>query len=878
VRYRDKEFSTVDGSVTGRPMKPARFVQVLFVRATDPGTVLGQATTDANGAFVSPDVGAPADLVVLVTAQGTHRSQALEVRDQAAGGGAVHTFQSALFDLSGGDLANETIDIVADAVAGAFNIYDQFVRGFEYVLDQFFAAPPAVAQFTVVARWEYGFDNAPGVAAGTYFWVTGGQLQFNILGDDAVDPDHYDDDILLHEYGHLVAHQFSRDNSPGGPHAVDERQDLRLAFSEGWAHFFSAAVRDSAFVVDTNAAGAFIYEIATPAIRGLPGFTVTGPENELAVGAVLWDILTSTAININNGAIDTPREALWDIVDRYLPSGGVTDVSLEDFWDGWFEDDVTPSYGLPGFTLVNKNALIAIIQSHGVRYVEDDHEPNTSQNDATVIIPDQDVLDGTHYYDDNNDGLGQNDEDWYRFSATQNTAYTIETRNIANAGDTRIELYEDDDDGLVLLASNDDADADANTLASRIQHTIQNGGRHFIRVTRSTKRLPPLGGAPTGARAHYGTYSLRVIKGGTAPVRPRVLSIAPVNGAAGVPVGTIVVVNVSAAVQIGTVTAQSFTLTAVTTPVAGTVALSADRKTATFTPNTALLRSTTYTVNLTDAIRDDNGEALQPFTSTFTTEAAPAVENVPRVPRAQIASGDGYVDVEWVYPDDEHDGVIVAAARDRFPTIGVQDGQLVVTHGAEVFRGNDQTRAQIATANNQRAFVCIWTFIGTATSRPFCLATRASRGGRGILDPFEPDPGEPVVQPGGPTLAKPAKFQVVSGDGFVDVEWVERDGEFDGVIVAAGSRIFPKLEQVVTDGTLELKVTRGVELVRGGDKVRFRLPTANRQKRLFCIWTYKGTEFSPPRYGTTRASRGASGLSKENSFYGDGFEEPDVLQ
>jgi hypothetical protein len=875
VRYRDKELSSADGSVTGRPMKACRYVQLLFARGSSPGTVLGTVSTDANGSFTSPDLGSHADIVVFVTASGLHRGQDLEVRDQEAGGGNVHTFQSGEFDLSAGDVANQTIDITADAAAGAFNIYDQFIRGYDYTLDQFFATPPTVAQFSVVARWELGLDNAPGVAAGTYFWIVGGQLQFNILGDDAVDSDHFDDAILLHEYGHLIAQRFSRDNSPGGPHAVDAVQDIRLAFSEGWAHFFSAAVRNDAFLVDTTALGAFIYEIATPGVVGVPGFTVTGPENELAVAAILWDILNSTALAINNGAIDTAREAIWDIVDRYLPSAGVTDVSLEDFWDGWFEDDVTPSYGLPGFTLVNKNTLIAIAQSHGVRYVEDDHEPNASQNDATTIIPDQDTLDGTHYYDDNSNGLGQNDEDWYQFSATQNKTYTIETLNIGNAGDTRIELYEDDDDGLQLLASNDDADA--TTLASRIQHTVQNGGRHYIRVTRSTKRLPVVGFAANGARATYGTYSIRVGEGGTAPTGPRVLSVTPTDGATGVAVGTSVVVTFSAAVQIDTVTTASFTLTAVTTPVAGTVALSADRKTATFTPTNPLLRSTTYTVALTRAIKDDNGGTLTPFTSTFTTEAAPAVQTVPRVPRAQIAAGDGFVDIEWIYPTPAHDGVIVAVARDRFPTVAVVDGQLTVSHGSEVYRGSTETRVQIPTTNNQRAFVCIWTFIGTATSRPYCLASRAANGGRGIREPFDPDADEAVATQG-PTLPKPVKFQVVSGNGYVDVEWVERTGDFDGVIVAVGSSVFPELKQVVTDGAVELKLTRGTELVRGGGTVRFRLATTNDSKRLFCIWTYKGTEFSRPRYGTTRASRGGAGLSEVNSFYGNAFEEPEVIQ
>jgi hypothetical protein len=46
--------------------------------------------------------------------------------------------------------------------------------------------------------------------------------------------------VLLHEFGHYVAQNYSRDNTPGGPHTIGERLPPAFAWSEGWASFFGA--------------------------------------------------------------------------------------------------------------------------------------------------------------------------------------------------------------------------------------------------------------------------------------------------------------------------------------------------------------------------------------------------------------------------------------------------------------------------------------------------------------------------------------------------------------------------------------------------------------------------------------------------------------
>src|SRR5436190_23412472 len=57
------------------------------------------------------------------------------------------------------------------------------------------------------------------------------------------DPDEFDDDIILHEMGHWVAFNFSRDDTLGGDHVIVDQLDPRTSWSEGLAHYWSAAVR-----------------------------------------------------------------------------------------------------------------------------------------------------------------------------------------------------------------------------------------------------------------------------------------------------------------------------------------------------------------------------------------------------------------------------------------------------------------------------------------------------------------------------------------------------------------------------------------------------------------------------------------------------------
>ena len=103
---------------------------------------------------------------------------------------------------------------------------------------------------------------------------------------------------------------------------------------------------------------------------------------------------------------------------------------------------------------------------------------------------------------------------------------------------------------------------------------------------------------------------------------PTVKSTSPVNGAAGVDVGSIITATFSEEMDASTITADTFTVNDGSGNIGGTV--SYDDKKATFTPSDNLSYSTTYTATISTEVTDPAENALSaPYTWSFTTEAAP---------------------------------------------------------------------------------------------------------------------------------------------------------------------------------------------------------------------------------------------------------------
>jgi hypothetical protein len=96
--------------------------------------------------------------------------------------------------------------------------------------------------------------------------------------------------VIAHEFGHYLEHRFSRLAGLGGPHALTDQLDMRLAFSEAWASAFAAMATGDSVYVDThnaNQARAFSFDLEQTNRRVNPN---PGWFNEESLQALIFDL------------------------------------------------------------------------------------------------------------------------------------------------------------------------------------------------------------------------------------------------------------------------------------------------------------------------------------------------------------------------------------------------------------------------------------------------------------------------------------------------------------------------------------------------------------------------------------------------------------
>jgi hypothetical protein len=106
--------------------------------------------------------------------------------------------------------------------------------------------------------------------------------------------------VVVHEWGHYFEDNFSRSDSVGGPHALGESLDARLAFGEGWASALAAMALDKPLYCDTGPAGTtggFGFSVESS------GFGVQGWFNEISVATFLYDLFDTDADGTDNDSI-----------------------------------------------------------------------------------------------------------------------------------------------------------------------------------------------------------------------------------------------------------------------------------------------------------------------------------------------------------------------------------------------------------------------------------------------------------------------------------------------------------------------------------------------------------------------------------------------
>lgn len=341
INYTDRLYTGSNGGAfNGTAIRPLRRMAVDVVDVEGGGKVeFLVSTKTSNFGVVSVVVPNNVDGV----GEGTRDIQ-LIVRPQTDGswvqseGGTLYEYRAKIFNnWPGGTLDFGTINIPLSS-SGPFNITDAILSGRDYAV-----ARGEAGKFCRVA---WGVNNEAKIGTSAYYAKSenGGTIH---LRGGPTNPDEFDDDVILHEYGHFVLDKYSFDKTPGGAHSWFSGTSSKLAWSEGWASFFMGAVRNTRFYVDHTAGSQSVVNLET-----IHQFA-QGDAVEGAVAGSLYDVFDSSSDAPD--AVSDGISHIWNIMTTYIKSDSGCDI--RDFDDGWV-----------GLYYPNKTGVRAILKNHGIDY------------------------------------------------------------------------------------------------------------------------------------------------------------------------------------------------------------------------------------------------------------------------------------------------------------------------------------------------------------------------------------------------------------------------------------------------------------------------------------------------------------------------------
>ncbi|MDH5216998.1 MAG: hypothetical protein OEX19_04840, partial [Gammaproteobacteria bacterium] len=366
-------------------------------------------------------------------------------------------------------------------VAPAFNILDQFVDAQLYLKNI-----AGIGEIPFLdAHWYQGNRLGTFYCPARYDGIEcEGRDEIYILGLDS-DSDAYDDVVLLHEYGHFVLDKFSRDDSPGGTHYVeDNNQDLRLSWSEGFSTAFAAMVRlyhgveNAEQFIDTDGNGEILYSyyLELP-LGGLNVFSpkthALGMANELAVSVVLYDIVDAAHSDESFDLIEE-NEMLWQSI---LSMAKRESVNMQDFIELWQGSPLTP--------LLEDRKILVAADAYEI-------------NDDDIALQDAVAMP----FEQQRSLHEREDQDWFKVSLLANQNYHIALGRFLSGADVKLAIYQSD--GLTpafsLYAPDFIVAENSPVYTKNIDFTPNSSGDYLVHIKRSDA---------TPVYVRYGSYEIK---------------------------------------------------------------------------------------------------------------------------------------------------------------------------------------------------------------------------------------------------------------------------------------------------------------------------------------------------------------------------------
>jgi hypothetical protein len=546
IRYQDKEYDSL-GFTGTNPFKTVRYAVVEVVDSVS-NKVLASGTTGSDGSYTISYSGAGPSVSVRVLAEAEiNNTPLVRVRDLS---GSTYAVASGSILSGGTGTINLDIDLVTySLISGAFNILDVLTSGMQFVNDLAGVYPPQLSAF-----WEV--DSPVGT-----FYATSGipGAGIYIRGNYVGDTDGYDDDVILHEFGHFIADNFSRDDSPGGAHYLGQNdEDLRLSWSEGWGNFMPLAIKKwlsatdptrlsaavgtspSLYVDTVNDVAYIAFDFGNPrnnTTTCLPSGTSLDcfnySSNEAGVANILWNLMTGPTGSFG-------MQPIWSVISSWhnLSTSKLSLVNLESFWDGWISqrspggNEYDPSYAAELSTLWSIYAPLngPLPGPPNIFYRKDTYDVGLGDGSFTTATSISVSSPQTHYL---YSATGLDDSDYFIFVPSSSATYTVTTSGLSNGADTYVAVY-NSGQNLIAGASNDNFNNvtyipcygstgqcpggnydyydfagnyhypsnDALTLSSSASFSATSGATYYIEVKPSPNR-------PVSA-GRYGTYTITV--------------------------------------------------------------------------------------------------------------------------------------------------------------------------------------------------------------------------------------------------------------------------------------------------------------------------------------------------------------------------------